>query len=292
MAAHAAAAVLIKVEFFSQPSLELRFGNAAQFDGTPAGAPALGNIADAPIIIPPPGALADAPPTSTLLAPPPLEAPPITPHAPTLDHLAGTDSEPLPALPTQPITAPASLNRPPIAIGPLITDEPRSASENNTAGDTNPSGASGGSSTLMASVAGTNSSPSKPIPASGGTPGQNAGQSASAAQGKGSATGDGGGRTGVPDGVPMPSEDNRSPRYPEKAYEKDWSGTVTLEISIDATGQVTDVRILASSGHDILDNEAVSTARSWKFQPARLNGTPIPVRLTRPINFNITRRGK
>jgi TonB family protein len=48
-----------------------------------------------------------------------------------------------------------------------------------------------------------------------------------------------------------------------------------LEIFIDEHGAVTDVR-LKSTFHPQYDAELLKMARSWRFQPATRNGTPIP----------------
>jgi TonB family protein len=44
-------------------------------------------------------------------------------------------------------------------------------------------------------------------------------------------------------------------------------GRVTLLLDIDAEGQVTNTRLLYSSGYPILDQSALDTALTWQFQP-------------------------
>lgn len=54
--------------------------------------------------------------------------------------------------------------------------------------------------------------------------------------------------------------------------------TVELEISVDREGKVSDVRV-ARSGGDLLDEAAVTAARSFVFEPATRDGTPIPAKI-------------
>jgi TonB family protein len=61
------------------------------------------------------------------------------------------------------------------------------------------------------------------------------------------------------------------------------TGKVTVEVSVDAKGNVTSAR--GVSGPTPLWPAAVVTARQWKFAPSTLNGVPVPV--TRQITFNI-----
>ncbi len=48
-------------------------------------------------------------------------------------------------------------------------------------------------------------------------------------------------------------------------------GVMLLELLIRPDGAVTDVRVLKSSGHKILDRSAVRGFRRWRFVP---DGTP------------------
>jgi TonB family protein len=55
--------------------------------------------------------------------------------------------------------------------------------------------------------------------------------------------------------------------------------TVVLQIAITATGSVADVRVLESAG-PAFDAAAVAAARQFIFEPALVNGVPIPVKIT------------
>lgn len=74
------------------------------------------------------------------------------------------------------------------------------------------------------------------------------------------------------------------PEYPEIAKRAHASGSVTVEITIDETGNV--ISAHAVSGHPLLQAAAVSAARDAKFAPTRLEGEP--VRVNGVIVYNFT----
>jgi periplasmic protein TonB len=51
-------------------------------------------------------------------------------------------------------------------------------------------------------------------------------------------------------------------------------GEVVLDVTIDPTGQVADLQILATLGYGV-DGAVVDTVRTWKFSPATRDGVPI-----------------
>jgi protein TonB len=113
--------------------------------------------------------------------------------------------------------------------------------------------------------------------------------------------------TGAPAGIPAPPPpppppapvtrplrvggDIRAPRklhhvapvYPTIAAQARVSGTVILEATISRAGDVADVRVLRSV--PLLDAAAVEAVRQWRYDPPRLNGTPVSVLLTVTVRF-------
>lgn len=65
------------------------------------------------------------------------------------------------------------------------------------------------------------------------------------------------------------------PRFPTDAARDGISGWVRLGFSIDASGAVTDVTVLAAEPRNIFNNEAVRALRRWKYQPQLINGKPV-----------------
>jgi general secretion pathway protein A len=62
-------------------------------------------------------------------------------------------------------------------------------------------------------------------------------------------------------------------------------GVVVIDALIDATGKVTDMRVI--SGFPRLTGAAMDALRTWKYEPARLNGQPIAMRMKVSINFSL-----
>lgn len=71
--------------------------------------------------------------------------------------------------------------------------------------------------------------------------------------------------------IPARAADQRAvlsrfaPTYPEIAKRLKISGTVRLEVTVDAAGKVTDVKTL--SGNRMLSAAAEDAVRKWKFEP-------------------------
>lgn len=80
---------------------------------------------------------------------------------------------------------------------------------------------------------------------------------------------------------------NRPPRFPDIARQNGWQGTVLLKLAISATGQVTKVEVMESSGYAVLDAEAVSAVRIWTGEPAQRNGVAVASEVYLPIRFRL-----
>ena len=73
------------------------------------------------------------------------------------------------------------------------------------------------------------------------------------------------------------------PTYPEIARPAGISATVVLECTIDPTGHVADVRVLA--GHPLFNEAALTAVRQWRYTATRLNGVPVAVLMTVTVRF-------
>jgi protein TonB len=72
----------------------------------------------------------------------------------------------------------------------------------------------------------------------------------------------------------------RYKRYPRVAMDNGWTGDVVLRIDVDASGAVTAIRVERSSGHEILDGQALEMFRRAApdvVVPAALRGKPFSV---------------
>jgi protein TonB len=74
------------------------------------------------------------------------------------------------------------------------------------------------------------------------------------------------------------------PAYTPEALEAQIEGKVRVEITISATGVVTDVRVLEGLGHG-LDEAAIAAARTFTFTPATRCGEPIEMTLKVGVSF-------
>ncbi len=73
------------------------------------------------------------------------------------------------------------------------------------------------------------------------------------------------------------------PVYPPEALAAGVHGVVVLEATISATGAVTDVEVLHSV--PLLDEAAVAAVREWRYEPALVDGEPLPIRMTLTVDF-------
>ena len=80
---------------------------------------------------------------------------------------------------------------------------------------------------------------------------------------------------------------NRRPNYPEASRRRGEQGVVRVELLVDPSGRVVDVRVLESSGFSALDAEAVKTVRDWRFRPAQRAGVPVAGSITTAVHFRL-----
>src|SRR6266566_3461327 len=75
------------------------------------------------------------------------------------------------------------------------------------------------------------------------------------------------------------------PTYPTLAKNQHVSGNVLVDALIDANGRVTTMKVV--SGPTLLHQAAMDALRQWKYQPASLDGKPVPMHLTVTIQFRL-----
>lgn len=100
--------------------------------------------------------------------------------------------------------------------------------------------------------------------------------------GSGSGEGSGGGET---TGIQILSAP--APSYPESARRAGISGTTVVGMTVSTEGSVSSAWVESSSGNSTLDSAAVSAVYSWRFVPAKQNGTPVTANSRVPITFNL-----
>lgn len=78
-------------------------------------------------------------------------------------------------------------------------------------------------------------------------------------------------------------------QYPEVAKRSGLEGKVVVQALIAKDGHVEKVDVLKSD-YDVFKQAAVDAMMKAKFTPARQNGTPLRIWITRTINFKLTSR--
>lgn len=80
------------------------------------------------------------------------------------------------------------------------------------------------------------------------------------------------------------------PEYPRDAERAGVEGTVMILASVDAGGDVTDVKIDKRSGSVILDRAAMKEVRNWHFQPATQDGKAVASVVQVPVQYKMEKQ--
>ncbi len=208
---------------------------------------------------PPPAAAEPAPPA---IEPPPSEPPPAEPEATVEDVHAVQPAEVAPEPPPEPERA--MPEPPPVPSPPPPKPAPKPAPR---------------------------PSPASPTPASTPAPPASAASSSGPAAAPAEAP-----ASAAPSAAPITpavsdlrSLGNPPPRYPSRALRRGYEGDVQLRILVLPNGTAGQVEVMRSSGHAELDQAAMATVRSWRFQPARRGDTPIKGYALQTIAFRLPR---
>jgi TonB family protein len=76
-----------------------------------------------------------------------------------------------------------------------------------------------------------------------------------------------------------------APVYPTLAKNQHIEGDVRIDALIEPTGRVSAMKVV--SGPPLLQQAAMEALRQWKYQPATLDGKPVPMHLTVTIQFRM-----
>ena len=77
------------------------------------------------------------------------------------------------------------------------------------------------------------------------------------------------------------------PKYPADEQRRGITGVVTMLLTYDVTGAVTDVVVSKSSGNRNLDRAAVQAAHRWKVNPGSRGGQKMAGQVTASLNFTL-----
>jgi protein TonB len=76
-----------------------------------------------------------------------------------------------------------------------------------------------------------------------------------------------------------------APKYPKEARERGIQGVVLLGATIDAKGNIADLKVL--QGDPILAEASIDSVKKWKYRPYLLNGEPVEVVTTIKVQFHM-----
>ena len=121
----------------------------------------------------------------------------------------------------------------------------------------------------------------------GGRFGGGAGEGDGPGRGPGSGGGCCGGVYSIGNGVSMPRAIySPEPEFSEEARKTKHQGEVTLLATIGADGIPRNLTVVRSLGMG-LDEKALETVRTWRFDPAKKDGRPVAVQMNIIVNFNL-----
>jgi TonB family protein len=90
-----------------------------------------------------------------------------------------------------------------------------------------------------------------------------------------------------PSGIVAPQPLQKTePEYSEEARLAGLEGAVLLTGTITAEGVARDMRVTGSLGFG-LDERALAAIQQWRFTPGTLEGRPVPVAMTVPVEFHL-----
>lgn len=95
--------------------------------------------------------------------------------------------------------------------------------------------------------------------------------------------------SGTPPAVDATFKNSNPPKYPAAAVKKHEQGTVMLDVTVNASGDVQHVAVDAkrSDASPELQQAAIAAAANWKFHPGTKHGKPVGGVLQIPVDFSL-----
>jgi len=78
------------------------------------------------------------------------------------------------------------------------------------------------------------------------------------------------------------------PEYSEEARRERVQGIVVIELVVDKSGRPRDIKLASPIGYG-LDEKAMDTVKTWKFEPSRRGGEPVAVYANIEVAFRLCR---
>lgn len=78
-----------------------------------------------------------------------------------------------------------------------------------------------------------------------------------------------------------------APVYPQRSIDLEQQGKVIIHALVDENGNIQDVIIKNSSGHNLLDNSAKKAVAQWRFSPSQISGKSAKAWVEVPVDFKL-----
>jgi protein TonB len=78
-----------------------------------------------------------------------------------------------------------------------------------------------------------------------------------------------------------------APVYPYKAKQRDIEGSVDVKFLVDENGTVSKITILKAEPEGLFDDEVLKMLPRWKFDPGKIDGTPVSSWVITTIRFEL-----
>jgi TonB family protein len=76
------------------------------------------------------------------------------------------------------------------------------------------------------------------------------------------------------------------PAYSDEASKAKFQGTCVVSLTVSADGSPQDVKVVKSLGKG-LDEKAIDTIKTWKFQPGTKDGVPLATQIQIEVTFRL-----
>jgi TonB family protein len=77
------------------------------------------------------------------------------------------------------------------------------------------------------------------------------------------------------------------PEFPNKALSQRVSGAVTVEYTVDTSGDPRDVRVIEATPPGVFDHAAITAVKKWHYDPVIANGAPVEIPVRTSIRFEL-----
>lgn len=78
-----------------------------------------------------------------------------------------------------------------------------------------------------------------------------------------------------------------APKYPMQLKRDGVSGVVSVKCTIDEKGNVTEPTIVKTT-NEAFSEPAIEALSKWKFKPAKRGGVVVSIKITIPVQFNVS----